>query len=130
MGLELQKYEYLENEYLIYDCNKYHYAFGTREARVMCSQSVGLITKKILVGPIMKDDEMTLQLYNPDGTQAQPQTEDIKVFARYLADAGYQTTPRSNSGMSSDDDVHKVCRLSFCEGFIEKYNIKELKDCC
>lgn len=129
MGLELQKYVYLDNEYLIYDCNKYHYAFGTREARVMCSQSVGLITKKILVGPIIKGDEMTLELYNPDGTKAKPQVEDMKVFAKYLVDAGYRTTPRSSSGMLGDEDVHKVCRMSFCEGFIEKYNIKELKDC-
>ncbi len=129
MGLELQKYEYLDNEYLIYDCNKYPYAFGTREARVMCSQSVGLITKKILVGPIIKGDEMTLELYNPDGTQAKPQVEDMKVFAKYLSDAGYQTTPRSSSGIRSDEDVHKVCRMSFCEGFIKKYNIQELKDC-
>ena len=129
MGLELQKYEYLENEYLIYDCNKYHYAFGTREARVMCSQSVGLITKKIIVGPIMKGEEMTLELYNPDGTKAEPQVEDIKVFARYLVDAGYDRIPRSGSGLSCDEEVRKVCRMAFCDGFIEKYNLKELKDC-
>ena len=129
MGLELQKYEYLENEYLIYDCNKYHYAFGTREARVMCSQSVGLITKKIIVGPIMKGEEMTLELYNPDGTKAEPQVEDIKVFARYLVDAGYDRIPRSGSDLSCDEEVRKVCRMAFCDGFIEKYNLKELKDC-
>lgn len=128
MGLELQKYECHNKEYMIYDCNVNHYAFGGREARVMCSQSIGLTTMKVIVGPIIQNGDMTVVLYNPDGTIAEPQVDDIKVFSKYLEEAGYERTPRSDSGRSADDEVHKICKMAFFENFIEKYHIKKEKE--
>ena len=125
MVLELQKYECYNEEYLIYDCNKNHYEFGAREARVMCSQGIGLIAKKVIVGPIIRNNEISLRLYNPDGSDAEPQVEDIMVFAKYLEDAGYPTTLRSDSGRRSNEAVHKVCKMAFFENFIAKYDLKE-----
>lgn len=126
MELELQKYEYHNQEYLVYDCNRNHYKFGAREARVMCSQSVGLTIQKIIVGPIIQENaEMSLLLYNPDGTRAEPQAEDILVFSKYLEEAGYERTPRSSSGQISPEDVRRVCKMAFFEKFVEKYNLKE-----
>ena len=126
--LELQKYECHNDEYLIYDCNRNHYEFGAREARVMCSLSVGLCARKVLVGPIMNSErkgDMSMQIYNPDGTLAQPQTEDVKVFSKYLEDAGYDRTLRSDTGIcSAQEEIHKVCKMAFFENFIEKYNLK------
>ncbi len=127
MEFEVQKYSCRNHEYLIYDCNKNEYAFGAREARVMCSQSVGLTTRKILVGPVMHKDDMTLYIYNPDGTLAEPQTDDMKVFAKYLEDAGYERTKRSDSGRSCDgEEIRKVCKMAFFDHFIEKYNLKKV----
>ena len=127
MGFELQKYECRNHEYLIYDCNKNNYEFGAREARVMCSQSIGLITEKILVGPVIRKNDMTLYIYNPDGSLSQPQTDDIRVFAKYLEDAGYDRVPRSDSGMSCDsEEIRKICKMAFFENFIEKYNLKKV----
>lgn len=126
MEFELQKYEYHEHEYLIYDCNRNKYEFGAREARVMCSQRAGLITKKILVGPVMRKNDMTLYIYNPDGTLSEPQLDDIMVFAKYLEDAGYDRTPRSDGGRSCDnEEIHKVSKMAFFDNFIEKYNLKK-----
>lgn len=127
MGFELQKYECRNHEYLIYDCNKNNYEFGAREARVMCSQSIGLITEKILVGPVIRKNDMTLYIYNPDGSLSQPQTDDIRVFAKYLEDAGYDRVLRSGSGMSCDsEEIRKICKMAFFENFIEKYNLKKV----
>lgn len=124
MVLELYKYECQNNEYLIYDSNKNEFEFGGREARVMCSLEVGLMTKKFLVIPPVQN-QMTVKMYNPDGTQAQPQLEDMKVFARYLEDAGYERTPRSNCGRISDEEVKKVSKMAFFDNFILKYNLKK-----
>ena len=127
MEFEVQKYACRNHEYLIYDCNKNNYEFGAREARVMCSQSIGLITEKILVGPIMDKNDMTLYIYNPDGTLSEPQTDDIKVFVKYLEDAGYDRTPRSDSGISCDsEEIRKISKMAFFENFIEKYNLKKV----
>ena len=128
MGFELQKYECNHKEYMVYDCNRNHYKFGSREAKVMCSQSVGLETIKIIVGPIIENGDVTVVLYNPDGSKAEPQTDDIKVFSKYLDEAGYERTKRSDSGICSNDDVRKVCKMSFFENFIEKYNMKKKKE--
>ena len=127
MRLELQKYECQNEEYLIYDCNRNGFEFGAREARVMCSVGAGLCTKRVIVGPIMDKSHgtMTVVIYNPDGTVCEPQTNDIKVFSKYLADAGYDRTPRSSSGACSDEEeIHKVYKMEFFENFIEKYNLK------
>ena len=127
MQFEVQKYACRNHEYLIYDCNKNKYEFGAREARVMCSQSIGLITEKILVGPVMDKNDMTLYIYNPDGTLSEPQTDDIKVFAQYLEDAGYERTLRSGSGISCDsEEIRKISKMAFFENFIEKYNLKKV----
>lgn len=130
MELELQKYEYRNEEYLIYDCSRNRYAFGGREARVMCSQSIGLIVKKVLVGPLWNKKDMTFLIYNPDGTLAMPQKEDVKVFVKYLADAGYERMVRSHSGASCDEeDIRKVCRIAFFESFVEKYKLHYQVNC-
>lgn len=127
MRFEVQKYECHNQEYLIYDCNKNEYEFGAREARVMCSQSVGVTTTKILVGPIMQKNDMTLSIYNPDGTCSEPQLDDMKVFAKYLEDAGYDRTPHSDSGLSCDsEEIRKISKMAFFENFIEKYNLKKV----
>ena len=127
MEFEVQKYQCRNQEYLIYDCNKNSYEFGAREARVMCSQSIGVTTAKIIVGPIMQKDEMTLSIYNPDGTFSEPQLDDIKVFVKYLEDAGYDRTPRSDSGLSCDsEEIRKISKMAFFENFIEKYNLKKV----
>ena len=127
MEFEVQKYQCRNHEYLIYDCNRNDYEFGAREARVMCSQSIGVTARKILVGPVLRKDDMTLSIYNPDGTVSEPQMEDIKVFAKYLEDAGYERTRRSDSGLSCDsEEIRKVCKMAFFENFIEKYNLKKV----
>lgn len=127
MRFEVQKYECRNQEYLIYDCNKNEYEFGAREARVMCSQNIGVTTAKILVGPIIQKNDMTLSIYNPDGTCSEPQLDDMKVFAKYLEDAGYDRTPYSDSGLSCDsEEIRKISKMAFFENFIEKYNLKKV----
>lgn len=123
MVLELFKYECQNNEYLIYDSNKNEFEFGGREARVMCSLEVGLMTKKFLVIPQTTGVDFTVIPYNPDGTQAQPQLEDVKVLSKYLEDAGYDRMRRSSSGRCADERVHKICKMAFFDNFILKYNL-------
>lgn len=128
MELELQKYECRSEDYLIYDSNRNRYEFGAREARVMCSLNIGISVKRVLVGPVMQQGGMTFLIYNSDGTRSKPQTDDVRVFAKYLADAGYERMVRSGSGQSCDDEnIRKVCRITFFENFVEKYNLTEHK---
>ena len=84
MELELQKYECGSEDYLIYDCNRNRYEFGAREARVMCSLNIGISVRRVLVGPIWQTTGMTFLIYDSDGTLSAPQTEDVKVFEKYL----------------------------------------------
>ena len=128
MQFEVQKYQCHDKEYLLYDCNRNEYEIGGREVKVMCSQSVGLETEKFIVGPIVANNDISVILYNPDGTKAEPQADDLKVFSKYLEEAGYDRTPRSGSGQFTDDEVRKVCKMAFYENFINKYNIRKEKE--
>ena len=123
--LEVFKYECQNNEYMIYDSNKNEFEFGEREVRVMCSLEVGLMTKKILVIPVRNENDLTVEMYNPDGTLADPQLDDMKVFAKYLDDAGYHRTLRSNCGRCSDEEVKMITKMAFFDSFILKYNLKK-----
>ena len=52
---------------------------------------------------------------------SEPQLDDIKVFVKYLEDAGYDRTPRSDSGLSCDsEEIRKISKMAFFENFIEK----------
>ena len=121
MELELQKYECGSEDYLIYDCNRNRYEFGAREARVMCSLNIGISVRRVLVGPIWQTTGMTFLTYNSDGTLSVPQTEDVKVFEKYLNDAGYEKTA------CLDHEIRKVCKIAFFENFVEKYQLTECK---
>lgn len=126
MELEMYKYECSSEEYLIYDCNRNRYEFGAREARVMCSLSVGLIAKRVLVGPLLGAEGMTFKIYSPDGTIQEPQTDDVRVFVKYLSDAGYERMVRSDSGQCCDEEeIHRIYRIAFFENFVEKYELVE-----
>jgi diaminopimelate epimerase len=56
---------------------------------LICHRNFGIGSDGILYGPIMHGDRIGLRIYNPDGSEAEKSGNGIRIFSRYLRDAGH-----------------------------------------
>lgn len=89
MSLEFSKYHGLGNDYLVYDCNKNSTVLTEEMIRLICHRNYGLGSDGILVGPYINDYGIEVRIYNPDGSKAEKSGNGVRIFAKYLKDAGY-----------------------------------------
>lgn len=89
--MNFEKYHGLGNDYLVYDCNKNSEYLSAEYIKAICNRNFGLGSDGILVGPIIENGHMRVRIYNPDGSEAEKSGNGVRIFARYLKDAGYVT---------------------------------------
>lgn len=83
------KYQGLGNDYLIYDCRKYHSPLTPDLIKKVCNRNYGLGSDGILIGPIIYKNLIGVKIYNPDGSEAEKSGNGVRIFAKYLKDVGY-----------------------------------------
>lgn len=89
MKIVLERYHGLGNDYVVYDPNKNELALNPENVRMICDRNAGLGADGVLEGPIMKDAGMYVEIWNPDGTKSETSGNGVRIFAKYLKDAGY-----------------------------------------
>ncbi|MDD3141219.1 MAG: diaminopimelate epimerase, partial [Lachnospiraceae bacterium] len=89
MKVNLEKYDGLGNDYIIYDPHKNELELTTENIKLICNRNFGVGADGILVGPIYKDDGVYVRIFNPDGSESETSGNGIRIFAKYLKDAGY-----------------------------------------
>lgn len=87
--LFLQKYHGLGNDYLVLDPNKNELKLQERHIIRMCRRNIGVGADGILYGPLMENGKIYVQIFNPDGSEAERSGNGVRIFAKYLLDAGY-----------------------------------------
>lgn len=87
--ITLRKYHGLGNDYLVYDPNRNEHFLHERQIEALCKRNIGVGADGILYGPFFVEDEMWMQIFNPDGSEAEKSGNGIRIFSRYLKDAGY-----------------------------------------
>ena len=55
----------------------------------MCNRNFGVGADGILEGPILDGEQISMVVWNPDGSVAQKSGNGVRIFAKYLKDAGY-----------------------------------------
>ncbi len=85
----LKKYHGLGNDYLVLDPAKNNIALQARNVELLCQRNFGVGADGILYGPLMEEGKINLQIYNPDGSEAEISGNGIRIFAKYLLDEGY-----------------------------------------
>lgn len=85
--LSFSKYHALGNDYLVVDDESWG-AILTRDAiRRVCDRNYGIGSDGILVRKVPTADEpFRLQIWNPDGSEAEKSGNGLRIFARYLWD--------------------------------------------
>lgn len=89
MSIQFHKYHGLGNDYLVIDPNKTPLEISPDVIRLICHRNFGVGSDGILYGPIVDNDQLSLKIFNPDGSEAEKSGNGIRIFARYLFDAGY-----------------------------------------
>ncbi len=92
MELSFSKYHGLGNDYLNYDPQKNACALTDADVRKICHRNYGLGSDGILGGPVWKGNEISVRILNPDGGEAEKSGNGVRIFSRYLKDAGYVKT--------------------------------------
>lgn len=89
MNVIVEKYHGLGNDYLIYDPAKNTMPLNEERVRLICNRNFGAGADGILEGPLFLTDSADVNIWNPDGSLAEKSGNGIRIFARYMKDAGY-----------------------------------------
>lgn len=89
MNIIVEKYHGLGNDYLIYDPAKNTIPLNEERVRLICNRNIGVGADGILEGPLFLADGADVKIWNPDGSLAQKSGNGIRIFAKYMKDAGY-----------------------------------------
>ncbi len=87
--LLLKKYHGLGNDYLVLDPNKNRIQLQERHIIRLCRRNIGVGADGILYGPLFRDEKIYVQIFNPDGSEAERSGNGVRIFAKYLLDEGY-----------------------------------------
>ena len=86
---DFYKYHGLGNDYLVIDPALSEIAMTVENIKLICHRNFGAGSDGVLYGPIIKNKKIYLQIFNPDGSEAEKSGNGIRIFARYMWDSGY-----------------------------------------
>lgn len=89
MSIVFRKYHGLGNDYLVLDPYKNDIELDPARIKLICDRHFGVGSDGILYGPILNGDDISLKIFNPDGSEAENSGNGVRIFAHYLRDAGY-----------------------------------------
>lgn len=90
--MQFAKYHALGNDYLVLDPKDCPTLYSPQEIERICHRNFGLGSDGILYGPLKTEEaNFGLQIWNPDGSEAEKSGNGLRIFARYLYDCGLVT---------------------------------------
>ncbi|MFQ5401322.1 MAG: diaminopimelate epimerase [Anaerolineae bacterium] len=84
------KYQALGNDMVVIDPARCSIKLTPAAIRLICDRHLGSGADGICYGPLTEGgSEYAMRFFNPDGTEAEKSGNGLRIFARYLWDAGY-----------------------------------------
>lgn len=109
MQIVLEKYHGLGNDYLVFDPNKNELELNEANVKMICNRNVGLGSDGILEGPLL-GEQLAVKIWNPDGSVAEKSGNGVRIFAKYLKDAGY--VQKKNYELMTDGGIVEITYLN------------------
>lgn len=110
MKITLERYHGLGNDYLVYDPNNNELELNKENVAMLCNRNMGLGSDGILEGPFIGEKHMSLRIWNPDGSVAEKSGNGVRIFAKYLKDAGY--VQKKNYKLVTDGGMVEITYLN------------------
>jgi diaminopimelate epimerase len=89
MEIHFKKYHGLGNDYLVIDPNVGDINLTKDVIRLICDRHFGVGSDGILYGPILNGNNLSVRIFNPDGSEAEKSGNGLRIFAKYLYEKGY-----------------------------------------
>ncbi|MBM3839615.1 MAG: diaminopimelate epimerase [Verrucomicrobia bacterium] len=87
--MKYSKYHALGNDYLVIHPKDLAAELTTRQIQLICHRNFGVGSDGILLGPLpSRQCRFGLRIFNPDGSEAEKSGNGLRIFSRYLWDAG------------------------------------------
>jgi diaminopimelate epimerase len=94
------KYHALGNDYIVADPAYLRVPMTGDTVRLLCDRHFGIGSDGVLYGPLTKEEPFEVRIFNPDGSEAEKSGNGLRIFAKYLADAGYTGGKTSFSALT------------------------------
>lgn len=89
MDSHFKKYHGLGNDYLVIDPNVFEVDLSPDSIRLICERHFGVGADGILYGPMGNENDLSVRIFNPDGSEAEKSGNGLRIFARYLYESKY-----------------------------------------
>ena len=87
--MKYAKYHALGNDYLVIDPKDLASDLTAEQIKLICHRNFGVGSDGILLGPSASTEcQFALRIFNPDGSEAEKSGNGLRIFSRYLWDAG------------------------------------------
>lgn len=88
-SLVFEKYHGLGNDYLVFDPRTNDLELNPARIRLICDRNYGVGSDGILYGPFFEHGKPLVRIFNPDGSETGKSGNGVRIFSKYLFDAGY-----------------------------------------
>lgn len=78
--ITMKKYHGLGNDYLVLDPNKNEIKLQKRNVEMLCRRNFGVGADGILYGPFQEDGKLRVQIFNPDGSEAERSGNGVRIL--------------------------------------------------
>ena len=89
MKTHFKKYHGLGNDYLVIDPNVFDINLTSKTIRMICDRHFGVGSDGILYGPIKSGNNLSVRIFNPDGSEAEKSGNGLRIFAKFLYEHNY-----------------------------------------
>ncbi len=94
MNLHFYKYQALGNDMVVIDPARFDLPLSPATIRLICDRHFGLGADGVCYGPLPgQGRHHKMRFFNPDGSQAEKSGNGLRIFARYLWDQKYVSSP-------------------------------------
>ena len=85
--MQFSKYHALGNDYIVLNPDDVGSQLTSSQIRLICDRNYGVGSDGILFGPFeTPEGDISLQIFNPDGSEAEKSGNGLRIFSRYLWD--------------------------------------------
>jgi diaminopimelate epimerase len=110
--LPFYKYHALGNDYIVLKPDEIKEVLTVDLIRLICHRNYGIGSDGILYGPLIDaKGNFKLQIFNPDGSEAEKSGNGLRIFSRYLHDKGligYDSVQILTAGGPVNARVHQT----------------------
>ncbi len=89
MKTKFYKYQAIGNDYIVLDPVTFNQPLNPNIIQKICDRKYGVGADGILYGPTNKNNNLSVKIFNPDGSEAEKSGNGIRIFSRYLFDRKY-----------------------------------------